>query len=323
MAATATYTTAAFDLDRALGGTPVTFLTSIASYTDFEAGTGMLRQERLDYSVTIDGTKYHITRDGTTIDGLRQLYLAEAVMTTTYGTEQEMTRGAGAGLSDPGAVSTLEPRDQFAIVALQSMMNKLQHAECANDSTIIMFTRASYRWAQGMMIAAADAHAGTSGSGGDTASVDVDVSGGTTSEKLLNNIVASLKNLTDEIKAQLNTNKTQATSDITQMKEALTLALGRTLKVDNPSDDTFDVKGVGGSSSLNRSDVNDAGQSVSDILVYNAQAGNAPMRVTLANLYAVLKVLMDSDFDAKGAADTALASAKNYTDQKIAEQISV
>lgn len=204
MAETAQFYIKPFNLSRALSGIPVTFEnisgdTPVVNFDIFSKTGLLMKVDRASYEVTINSITYKINPEGQTINSGQQLNLVEAAMATTYGTSQSMTRGAGDGLVDPGNVSNLEPRDEFALAALQTMMGNIAHAESVNDSTILLCARAAYRWAQGMMIAAADAHAGSSSDGGGSSSVDVDVTGGTNSEKLLNNIVASLDKMTEKL----------------------------------------------------------------------------------------------------------------------------
>lgn len=82
------------------------------------------------------------------------------------------------------------------------MITHLDHPESVNDSTILLFSRAAYRWAQGMMIVAADNRA-TVPVVEDT-SVEVDQQSlNSNTEKLLNNIVDALNKLTAQIKSKV------------------------------------------------------------------------------------------------------------------------
>lgn len=192
------------------------------------------------------------------------------------------------GYTNVVPLSTMEARDHFAVQVLNSMLVHAEHPEAFDDANIMLYCRSAYRWANAMMVAAANTRTGTKESeGGDAATEEVDVSGGSVSEKLLNNIVVSLNNINAR--------------------------LGGTLKVDNPADDTFDIEG-GGGGGLDYDKLNDIGSDTTSIVGFNAKA---PGRVEIGTLYDVLKVLMDADFDAKGAAAQALAEAKDYTDSKI------
>lgn len=294
-----------FDLERALSGVPVTFEATLLVGDSITTKTGLLKRDGAYYSTVIEGVKYVVDKDGVNTNPNdtthTQLHLVEATIVQTYGTEQAWTRGVGGA----GTIAALEPRDHFAIAALQTLLRNLHNAESANDSAILQYSYAAYRWAQGMMVAAADSRAGV----GTPSTGEISVSENdlqNNSEKLMYNINESIKGL--------NT------------------SLSGTLKVDNPANDKFEVEG-GGGASLNRDDVNDAAQAITDFLIYNTAAGKAPMRATLANtitkildsldatqkqtLYDAIKDKMQNDFDAKGAADQALIDAKAYTDSKI------
>lgn len=85
--------------------------------------------------------------------------MVHATMQTTYGTRQAITRSVDANQLTESNVASLEPRDHFALQALTAMLAQLPRPETADDANILAVCRAAYRWAQGMMIAAADARA--------------------------------------------------------------------------------------------------------------------------------------------------------------------
>lgn len=168
-----------------------------------------------NYKVTIEGTIYWINDRGKVIYSLDDLhvgwdlYVVNAVLAYSEGTSQMRgtTRGGGGDEEETTMVtlSSLEPRDSFAIQILQGMLRESNHPESYDDANILASCGAAYRWAQGMMQASADYRKlAESGSGGgetpasETEAVTVDMTDVTTSEKLLNNIVAALQR-TDEI----------------------------------------------------------------------------------------------------------------------------
>ena len=87
-----------------------------------------------------------------------------AVMGSDTGIGTQITRSTGAGAdAQHGAEVTLtdvEARDRFAIAALEVMMGRVDNADAVDDATILRLCRAAYRWAQGMMVAAADSRSG-------------------------------------------------------------------------------------------------------------------------------------------------------------------
>lgn len=270
------------------------------------------------------------------------LQMVVCEMEVTYGTKQAFTRSVSDGSEEYATLNAMEPRDQFAIVALQSILRGLDHPESYGDSSILFVCRSAYRWAQGMMIAAADARAekkkatepsgdggGSSeggegeGTAGGTTRSAVDTSSGTDTEKLLGNIVGAVDDLTKQMK--------------TNSENLLKATLKTATAVDNVTDSDnktkeFKIEG-GGGGGLDFDKLNDVAQNVSSLPVFNVKAAG---RVTLANLitkslaslsddnkstlYTALKAKMEADFDAKGAASTALADAKKYTDEEIAKK---
>lgn len=350
MALTITYKITPFNLTKALQGTPVTLAAETSGTTDFDVKTqaGILTTTAVNgrYLITVNNVLYEVNSYGESmnVSPSVQFHMVESTLPTSYGTSQTMTRGVGTDESDVADLSSMEPRDQFAIHAMNAMIRNIDHPENANDATIMLYSKAAYRWAQGMMIASADARTaakkdegGGGGGGGEeetTKGIAVDVTSASVSEKLLNNIVASL----DKLTKQVSDSMTQSTTNTTALKDAIgdvKTTLAGTLKIDNPQDDKFDVEG-GGGSSLNRSDVNDTAQAITDFIVYNTASGKAPMRATMDNvitkaissltedqksaLYTALKSLMQADFDAKGSSDSALIAAKAYTDTEIAKK---
>lgn len=300
----------------------------------------------LGYTLWIDDTGA-VTKvfpsDGTFSLG-DTLMMVVCEMETTYGTKQAITRSVSDDSEDVATLTTMEPRDQFALAALQSILRGLDHPESYGDASILFVCQSAYRWAQGMMIAAADARAekkkasessgegegggsseggeGESTTGGTTRSV-VDTSSGTDTEKLLGNIAASVDDLTKQMKVN--------------SENLLKATLKTATAVDNATDSSdkakeFKVEG-GGGGGLDYDKLNDVSQNVSALPVFNNKAAG---RTTLANLitkslaslsddnkstlYAALKAKMEADFDAKGAASTALADAKKYTDDEIAKK---
>lgn len=352
MAETATYTWSSFNVDDADNGVRVGFQQTeandlsktgvVAKNTNFKDTTHKVVIDGISLFLNPDGLVKHSYPSSSYVNQTVQMVTCE--MKTSYGNQQAITRGVSSDSEEVATLSSMEPRDQFAIHAMQAIISRLDANPAEMDDANILFNcRAAYRWAQGMMIASADARAekkkstddggGDSGddsgeSSGTTRSV-VDTSGGTDTEKLLGNLVTAIDDLTKQTKAN---------------NEAI---LKTTLKIDNATETTgegdsatttpkkLQVEGAGGgtTSILNRDDVNDSGEAVTDILIYNSVIGKAPVRITLPNfikkaaaslsdddkttIYTALKPKMQEDFDANGAAAQALTDAKAYTDSKI------
>ena len=87
-----------------------------------------------------------------------QLVIQKASIPVTYGTGQTMTRSEeGQGYTRSIKINELNPRDEFAVHALSVIMGRLEHPESVDDANILQACYTAYRWANGMMLAAADA----------------------------------------------------------------------------------------------------------------------------------------------------------------------
>lgn len=197
-----TYNWIAFNLSEALAGTLVGFPVEGKSYD--LSNTGTLTGPGPVYTVKIGGYTLRVLEDGSvnkvTPANASWLNQTLQMVTTDMGSEaavgSSITRSAGSsgeGQSATAVLSTMEPRDHFAMNVLSSMLVHMENPEAKDDATMIKYSRAAYRWAQAMMIAAADSREGTS----TTPSTQVDVNSGdlqSNTEKLLYNIADSLKN---------------------------------------------------------------------------------------------------------------------------------
>ena len=225
MAETATYSWLAFDRNVAIEGTLVGFRQT--DYNDLSQ-TGQLTVNPSDdkyfdsYKVVILGYTLWISDTGAVTkvfpsDGKFSvgdtLQMVVCTMKPTYGTQQAITRAVGDDFETTANVQTLEPRDQFALQALTAILRGLDHPEAFADASILHVCQSAYRWAQGMMIAAADARAAVKkaqqeeggddegGDEGDTTEekmeeLDVNTAAITaTSEKLLYNLCVAIDNL--------------------------------------------------------------------------------------------------------------------------------
>ena len=328
MAETATYTWSSFNVDDADNGVRVGFQQTeandlsktgvVAKNTTYKDTTHKVVIDGISLFLNPDGLVKHSYPSSSYVNQTVQMVTCE--MKTSYGNQQAITRGVSSDSEEVATLSSMEPRDQFAIHAMQAIISRLDANPAEMDDANILFNcRAAYRWAQGMMIASADARAekkkstddggGDSGddsgeSSGTTRSV-VDTSGGTDTEKLLGNLVTAIDDLTKQTKAN---------------NEAI---LKATLKIDNATETTgegesatttpkkLQVEGAGGDGTkITRDDVNDAGDAFTDVLGYNSAIGKVPVRFTIANL---LKKLVSLDtplswLRKKGETDIASAS---------------
>lgn len=268
-----------FDLAKALGGAVVGFQSETLydwTYTGKLTETPSTEYQYAKYKTVIRGNSIYVDDSGlvkkiigsgiagVTV-GVSLLKMPTVVLGEDSALGGDVTRSSGEGGSEGYTanvnMTTMEPRDQFAMSVLNSMLVHADHPEDFDDTTMMRFSRSAYRWAQAMMIAAADSRYGTRDDegGGSSERTDVDVSTGTTTEKLLDNMVKAIDGLKNTV--------------------------GGTLKIDNPSGDTFDIEGSGGGSSLKRDDLNDTGTAITDVIGYNSASGNAPVRATFTNLF--------------------------------------
>lgn len=215
-----TYSWLSFNLQTALAGTLVGLPDSDTDSENIGKKTGILRRTSSNsytrYTVTIDGDDYYIGESGLVVSCSdpskvgtnKYLKMCIVKLAATSGSQQSLTRGEEAGYKSTISLANLEVRDTFAVYALQSL---LSHCEgnpiYYDDANILSVCAASYRWAQGMMQASADARAliknddGASGGTGGSPEENpprnkVDVTDGTATEKLLSNLVAAIDDLT-------------------------------------------------------------------------------------------------------------------------------
>lgn len=160
-----------------------------------------------NYKVIIEGTTYWIDKNGKIVQSLdtarigKHVFLVTADLARTEGTSQGSTRGASGTTPEDVNVTlaSLEPRDSFAIQILQGLLTGHEQPESYDDASILSICSSAYKWAQGMMQASANFRKLSEGTDPaptedqDTEKVDVDMTDTTTTDKLLNNIVAALE----------------------------------------------------------------------------------------------------------------------------------
>lgn len=218
--------TSTFDLDRALNGDPVGLGLDV---DETAQQTGIVVKYGSQYKTVIDGKDITLDKDGkitacTPADVSyavgTQLVMIEETLTQTYGADENETSHTRSG-SDPTTpevfLASMEPRDHFAVQVLGVLLQKMEKPEGVNDSKILMTCRAAYRWANGMMVAAANARRGTAQNPG-TGTVEVnqgDLQSNT--EKLLYNMVVKV----NDVKTQLDTNKTALNQKLDTLNQKL------------------------------------------------------------------------------------------------------
>lgn len=198
------YTWISFDIDEALAGKVVGFEQSQGYDL---SKTGVLTKAGggpTPYCVTIDGIKLWVNRSGLVVDASAATSYINTplkMVTATMGKDGEVgssvarTRGRSSeGHSATAVLSTMEPRDHFAMNVLNAMLVHMTDAASMDDASMLRYSYAAYRWAQAMMIAAADSREGTSTDTSPSSEVEIkadDLQSNT--EKLLYNMVQYMK----------------------------------------------------------------------------------------------------------------------------------
>lgn len=218
------------------------------------------------------------------------------------------------------SVNSLVPIDQFAIAIIGSMLVNIKGSDTLSDAKILNLCNIAYKYAKGMIAISVNMRkanaAGTSGGAQKVDASDLQ----STSEKLLNNIVASVDNLTTQIK----TNDTNAAE---RYNNGIKVTQQGTVKIDNPTDDKFEVEG-GSDGGIDYDKLNDISTNISSIVGFNNKAAGRTSLSDLAtkiivldttlkwlrdpsnnqtniwntnasNISAALKSYIDSDIDAK------------------------
>lgn len=221
------------------------------------------------------------------------------------------------------SVNSLVPIDQFAIAIIGSMLVNIKDSDTLSDAKILNLCNIAYKYAKGMIAISVNMRKAnaTGTSSGDAQKVKVDVSDlQSTSEKLLNNIVTSVDNLTTQIK----TNDTNAAE---RYNNGIKVTQQGTVKIDNPTGDKFEVEG-GSDGGIDYDKLNDISTNISSIVGFNNKAIGRTSLSDLAtkiialdtalgwlressnnqtniwntnasNISAALKSYIDSDIDAK------------------------
>lgn len=85
------------------------------------------------------------------------LKMVDTTIVKTLGTKLKPSDGTDENIID---LSKMQPRDEFAIRVLGELIGKIESPENVDDGNILYTCRAAYRWANGMMAAAAEARSG-------------------------------------------------------------------------------------------------------------------------------------------------------------------
>jgi len=193
-----------FNLRDALAGVMVGFRNNSDS-TDISA-TGVLREPGPNYSLEFNGYRMLVDHDGNVLRCRPEKYTGQKLQMVTTSMDDEMEAGTAAKgrrranaqgqyvTDDNINLTSLQPRDHFALHVLNAMLIHADHPESFDDANCMRYASAAYRFAQAMMIVAAGTRYGQSTEQSST-TADVrteDLENNT--EKLLYNISQYMKN---------------------------------------------------------------------------------------------------------------------------------
>ena len=297
---------------------------NLVGFTDSDGKlvTGTLKRSATTNQYTLetpDGTLIFDNNGNCITQGKENIKLSDVSADIDIDPSKAQTRASdGSEVS----VNSLVPIDQFAIAIIGSILVNIKDADTLSDAKILNLCNIAYKYAKGMIAISVNMRKAnaTGTSSGDAQKVDVaDLQ--STSEKLLNNIVASVDKLTIQIK----TNDTNAAE---RYNNGIKVTQQGTVKIDNPTDDKFEIEGGGGDGGIDYDKLNDISTNISSIVGFNGKAAGRTSLSDLAtkiialdtalgwlrepsnnqtniwvtnasNISAALKSYIDSDIDAK------------------------
>ena len=164
-----TYTWSTFNISDALNGALVGVGGSTTPDDISKVAGSLVRTDKVTgYKVVINGKTAYLDNTGKVVQSVpsgaftvnQQMYIATATIQETVGTTITRSEGAEQDYDANVSLTSMEPRDTFAIQILSAMLVHAGNPETFDDATISMYSRAAYRWAYGMMEAAANTRHG-------------------------------------------------------------------------------------------------------------------------------------------------------------------
>ena len=152
------------------------------------------------YSGQVQKKMYYFNDNGICSDGneLHNLFIVDAKIIATQGTTA--TRG-DAGSEENIDIDVLQPREYFAMYALQGILAKVGNPLTLDDGQVTLISSMAFKIAQSMMSTAADYRAATKSEETPPPSVDVDINNVTsTTDKLLYNMSQSIAGMQESLK---------------------------------------------------------------------------------------------------------------------------
>ena len=181
----------AFSSDGTLSGSVKDYVLNFKTYD-----SGSISKK---YSGQVQKKTYYFNTNGICSDGVatHNLFIVNATIEATKGTTA--TRG-DAESEENIDIDVLQPREYFAMYALQGILAKVDNPLSLDDGQVTLITSMAFKIAQSMMSTAADYRAATQSGETPPASVDVDVNNLTsTTDKILYNMSQDINGMQEKI----------------------------------------------------------------------------------------------------------------------------
>lgn len=196
-----------FNKNKALRGATIAFSSNgqlsgeVSDYIlDFRLNDMSSMSERYAGQSQKGGQEYYFSDNGVCSDNneLHNLFIVDAKIVTTLGTV--VTKGE-AGVEENINIDVLQPREYFAMYALQGILTKIDNPLALDDGQIDLISGTAFKIAQSMMSTAADCRAATQ-TDPPPASVDIDINNVTsTTDKLLYNMSQAIVGMQESLKS--------------------------------------------------------------------------------------------------------------------------
>lgn len=195
-----------FNKDKALNGASLAFSSNgqlsgkVSNYVlNFQLNDiGSVTEK---YSGQVQKKMYYFNDNGVCSDGneLHNLFIVDAKIIATSGTVA--TRG-DTGKEENIDIDVLQPREYFAMYALQGILAKVENPLTLDDGQVTLISSMAFKIAQSMMSTAADYRAATKSEETPPSSVDVDINNVTsTTDRILYNMGEQIKELRKDFTA--------------------------------------------------------------------------------------------------------------------------
>lgn len=257
------------------------------------------------WKATINNVLYSFDIDGKCLeDSSKVLYGVVTDIDLEFSESSSITRGSGAD-ERTTTLTSLIPKDQFAIAIIESLLNNIPNVLAIDDATIMALAIKAYKIAQAMLYVATAVRGADNQAEQSEDPVPVDEANLTDNvEKILYNLNETLKS----IKAQ----------DQNNFNAGLKIStISPTLKVDNPTnDDKFNVEGGGGGGgSINYNSIpsmySSGNNAIQDIVGFCSDTDNNKIlgKITLSNFANAIRDFVYNYIDNRGITDIAVNGA--------------